>query len=114
MLATPTIPPLPPASLAFSFSGFPSLSYFLIHDLSSHCVSTSVPLFLSFLPLILPSLARHGGYNCAQQLLCWHALHCLLTVLFLLDFIKTPSAASSGMVEEVVEEEMEEEAMVKK
>lgn len=36
-------------------------------------------------------------------------LHCLLTVLFLLDFIKTPSAVSSGMVEEVVEEEMEEE-----
>lgn len=36
-------------------------------------------------------------------------LHCLLTVLFLLDFIKTPSAISSGMVEEVVEEEMEEE-----
>lgn len=32
-------------------------------------------------------------------------LHCLLTVLFLLDFIKTPSAVSSGMVEEVVEEE---------
>lgn len=30
-------------------------------------------------------------------------LHCLLTVLFLLDFIKTPSAVSSGMVEEVVE-----------
>lgn len=36
-------------------------------------------------------------------------LHCLLTVLFLLDFIKTPSAVSSGMVEEVVEEEMEED-----
>lgn len=36
-------------------------------------------------------------------------LHCLLTVLFLLDFIKTPSAVSSGMVEEMVEEEMEEE-----
>lgn len=32
-------------------------------------------------------------------------LHCLLTVLFLLDFIKTPSAVSSGMVEELVEEE---------
>lgn len=37
-------------------------------------------------------------------------LHCLLTVLFLLDFIKTPSAVSSGMVEEVVKEEMEEES----
>lgn len=36
-------------------------------------------------------------------------LHCLLTVLFLLDFIKTPSAVSSGMVVEVVEEEMVEE-----
>lgn len=36
-------------------------------------------------------------------------LHCLLTVLFLLDFIKTPSAVSSGMVEGVAEEEMEEE-----
>lgn len=36
-------------------------------------------------------------------------LHCLLTDLFLLDFIKTPSAVSSGMVEEVVEEEMGEE-----
>lgn len=35
--------------------------------------------------------------------------HCLLTVLFLLDFIKTPSAISSGTVEEVVKEEMEEE-----
>lgn len=41
-------------------------------------------------------------------------LHCLLTVLFLLDFIKTPSAISSGMVEEVVEEEMEEEGNVRK
>lgn len=29
------------------------------------------------------------------------------SLLFLLDFIKTPSAISSGMVEEVVEEEME-------
>lgn len=36
-------------------------------------------------------------------------LHCLLTVLFLLDFIKTPSAVSSGMVEKVVVEEIEEE-----
>lgn len=36
-------------------------------------------------------------------------LRCLLTVLFLLDFIKTPSAVSSGMVEGVAEEEMEEE-----
>lgn len=37
-------------------------------------------------------------------------LHCLLTDLFLLDFIKTPSAVSSGMAEEVVvEEEMVEE-----
>lgn len=26
-----------------------------------------------------------------QQLWNWHALHCLLTVIFLLDFIKTPS-----------------------
>lgn len=45
-------------------------------------------------------------------------LHCLLTVLFLLDFIKTPSAVSSGMVEEVVvvvvEEEMEEEGNERK
>lgn len=37
--------------------------------------------------------------------------HCLLTVLFLLDFIKTPSAISAGMAEEVVEE-MEEERKV--
>lgn len=36
-------------------------------------------------------------------------LHCLLTVLFLLDFIKTPSAVSSGMDEGVAEDEMEEE-----
>lgn len=41
-------------------------------------------------------------------------LHCLLTVLFLLDFIKTPSAVSSGMVEVVVEEEMEEEGYGRK
>lgn len=37
--------------------------------------------------------------------------HCLLTVLFLLDFIKTPSAISAGMAEEAAEE-MEEESRV--
>lgn len=59
--------------------------------------------------LILPSVARHRGCKSAQQLLNWHVLHCLLTVLFLLDFIKTPSAVSSGMDEGVAEDEMEEE-----
>lgn len=105
-------PTLSPPSFVFPFFWFSlvlSFSYFLISDLSSHCVPASSSLFLSSLPLILPSLARHRGCNSAQQLLSWHVLHCLLTVLFLLDFIKTPSAVSSGMVEEVVEEEMEQE-----
>lgn len=31
------------------------------------------------------------GWISTQQLRSWHALHCLLTVIFLLDFIKTPS-----------------------
>ena len=101
----PSVHPLSPPSLAFPFSGFSLLSDFLIPDLSFHCVSDASSLFLSSLPLILPSFARHRGCNSAQQLLSWHVLHCLLTVLFLLDFIKTPSAISSGMVEEVLEEE---------
>lgn len=67
------------------------------------------PMFSYPACLILPSLARHRGCKSAQQLLNWHVLHCLLTVLFLLDFIKTPSAVSSGMVEGVAEDEREEE-----
>lgn len=31
------------------------------------------------------------GWISTRQLWNWHALHCLLTVIFLLDFIKTPS-----------------------
>lgn len=102
-----SIPPHFPPSLVFLISELFSplvLSCFVSPDLSSHCFSSI--LFFSAC-LILPSLARHRGCKSAQQLLSWHALHCLLTVLFLLDFIKTPSAVSSGMVDGVVEEEVE-------
>lgn len=111
MPSAPSTPPLFPLHLLFfPFLVFPrSLIFsFLICPLTV-CLPHRL-FFLSSLPLILPSLARHRGCNSAQQLLSWHVLHCLLTVLFLLDFIKTPSAVSSGMVEEVVEEEMEQES----
>lgn len=41
-------------------------------------------------------LQKARGCNAAQQLLSWHVLYCLLTVIFLLDFIKTPSVVSSN------------------
>lgn len=87
----------PICPLTVSASSVWVVCLFVFFPLNSLCLSS------------FPSLARHRGCNSAQQLLSWHVLHCLLTVLFLLDFIKTPSAISAGMVEEVVEEEMEEE-----
>lgn len=99
---------------SFVFFRFPWVFFSLLFscfrtpDLSSHCFSFLL-FFFNPVCLIFPSLARHRGCKNAQQLLSWHVLHCLLTVLFLLDFIKTPSAVSSGMVEGVAEEEMEEE-----
>lgn len=87
----------------------PMISYVLLFFSFMNCPLTEplthpLSFFLSLLcPSSHPPFARHGGCNSAQQLLSWHVLHCLLTVLFLLDFIKTPSAVSSGMVEEVVE-----------
>lgn len=109
-----SIPSHFPPSLDFPFSeGFFLLPLVLLFSKSWSVLSLFLlsPFFLFFNPacLILPSLARHRGCKNAQQLLSWHVLHCLLTVLFLLDFIKTPSAVSSGMVERVAEEEMEEE-----
>lgn len=102
--------PYPLISLHPLFFLIPPLlfSCFLRPDLSSHCFS-AVRFFFYPACLILPSVARHRGCKSAQQLLNWHVLHCLLTVLFLLDFIKTPSAVSSGMDEGVAEDEMEEE-----
>lgn len=103
--------PYPLISLLLWFFHFPRVFFLPLVLLFSKSWSVLSLLLLFFNPacLILPSLARHRGCKNAQQLLSWHVQHCLLTVLFLLDFIKTPSAVSSGMVEGVAEEEMEEE-----
>lgn len=56
---TPSMHPLSPSSPAFSSSGFPSLSYFLTPDLSSHYMSAAYSFSLSFFhPLCLSSFLR--------------------------------------------------------
>lgn len=57
-----TLPdPYPPrATLAFSVSTFPLFSYFLIHDLSSHCVSNSSTHFYLLCLSSFPPLPDTG------------------------------------------------------
>lgn len=47
---------------------------------------------VGFLPIWIHQVR---GCISTQQLWNWHALDCLLTVIFLLDFIKTPSVVSA-------------------
>lgn len=47
---------------------------------------------VGFLPIWIHQVR---GCISTQQLWNWHALDCLLTVIFLLDFIKTPSVVST-------------------
>lgn len=61
------------------------------------CVSVCVCAYMCLCVCVLgpPSTsARLRSCNSAQQLLSWHRPVCWLTHIFLLDFIKTPSAVS--------------------